>query len=222
MIRFNSFLNNESLSGFKTYLPIQLDGTCNGFQHLALLSNETRLFDNLNLSKANKSDDPKDFYESIINQLKIYIDNKVSSINDLVSSSENKNISTKDLKILESCQRLMKINLNRSNIKTSIMTIPYNASSSTLVDYIIKTLEYSHGEKVAIVNKDGDIVDRYLGWYKSIDNNGNINLVNYEDINLLVIFMNEILYVNYNKIKLLTKYLVDICEILNALSLPVL
>lgn len=66
MRRFNNFLNNEYIHEFKTYLPIQLDGTCNGFQHLALLSNETKLFESLNLARANKSDDPKDFYEHIL------------------------------------------------------------------------------------------------------------------------------------------------------------
>ena len=71
MRRFNNFLNNENIHVFKTYLPIQLDGTCNGFQHLALLSNETQLFESLNLYEANKSDDPKDFYEHIINNINI-------------------------------------------------------------------------------------------------------------------------------------------------------
>jgi DNA-dependent RNA polymerase len=222
IIRFNYFLNNESLTEFKTYLPIQLDGTCNGFQHLALLSNETRLFENLNLSKANKSDDPKDFYESVINQLNIYLDNKVNSINDIVSSSKDKNIITKYNKTLESCRRLIKINLKRSNIKTALMTIPYNASHSTLVDYVLKTFEYSHGERVTIVNKECDLVDRYLGWYKTINYKGEIHLFNYDDIDLLVKYMNEIIYVNYTKIKLLTKYLVDICQVLNNLNLPVI
>lgn len=142
----------------------------------------------------------------------------MSSLNDLISSSEDKNICTENSKILESCIRLTKIYLNRSNIKTSLMTIPYNASSSTLVDYIIKTLDYSHGENVVVVNKEGETVNRYIGWYKSKDG----NLVNYDDINRLVIFMNEVLYVNYSKIKLLTKYLVDICGILNNLYLPVI
>lgn len=46
-------------------------------------------------------------------------------------------------------------------------------------------------------------------------------MINYADINQLVVFMNEIIFVNYNKIKLLSKYLLDICEILNKLNLPV-
>jgi DNA-directed RNA polymerase len=41
--RFVEFMDNENVMEFHTYLPVQLDATCNGFQHLALLSNETTL-----------------------------------------------------------------------------------------------------------------------------------------------------------------------------------
>ena len=47
--RYMEFLNNETAYEFHSYLPIQLDATCNGFQHLALLSNEETLFKELNL-----------------------------------------------------------------------------------------------------------------------------------------------------------------------------
>lgn len=75
----------------------------------------------------------------------------------------DKKISPKDQQILDTSERLVKLNLNRSNIKTSIMTIPYNASSSSLVDYIIEKLEYSHAEYVEIKNINGGLEKRYLG-----------------------------------------------------------
>lgn len=42
--RYDEYLKDENMYDFNTYLPIQLYATCNGFQHMALLSNETTLF----------------------------------------------------------------------------------------------------------------------------------------------------------------------------------
>lgn len=81
MKRFNNYLSS-GVDKFYTYLPIQLDGTCNGFQHLALLSNETNLFDSLNLAKASKSDNPKDFYQFVIYQLMILLEEKKHTTKD--------------------------------------------------------------------------------------------------------------------------------------------
>ena len=149
MRRFNNFLNNENIHEFKTYLPIQLDGTCNGFQHLALLSNETKLFDSLNLYEAKKSDDPKDFYEHIISNINIYLENKRNS----VESNEEKN----------SYDRIIKLGLSRSNIKPAIMTKPYNAKDKTLVNYIKDTLIFDHSEEIFKLNDEGEEVKYIRG-----------------------------------------------------------
>ncbi len=42
--RFIEFMNDLDKTLFNSYLPIQLDASCNGYQHLALLTKETKLF----------------------------------------------------------------------------------------------------------------------------------------------------------------------------------
>jgi DNA-directed RNA polymerase len=68
--RYIDYYHSDDTSPFKTYLPIQLDATCNGFQHLAMLSNENKLFEELNLSqfskKKVKEDKPNDFYNFLL------------------------------------------------------------------------------------------------------------------------------------------------------------
>lgn len=68
--RFNEFYINDSQVELKSYLPIQLDASCKGFQHLALLSNEEGLFKELNLISENGDDaNPRYFYNFILYSL---------------------------------------------------------------------------------------------------------------------------------------------------------
>ena len=207
MSRFNKFLSQDSIHEFKTYLPIQLDGTCNGFQHLALLSNETEIFGKLNLLESTKDNDPEDFYKHIIEQLTIFMANRSQDP-----------LYTKDW---DSYNRLSKVSWTRANVKTAIMTKPYNAKEKTLVKYVRDTLIHVRDEPVTFKNSDGLDEIRNIGWYK-IEGASDENLVNYYDVELLVKCMNDIIYIHYPKIKLLSDYLNDIAKLLNKLNLPII
>jgi DNA-directed RNA polymerase len=137
MKRFYEFYYNTDLSVFKSYLPIQLDASCNGFQHLSLLSEEVELFEQLNLSESNKDSDPKDFYAFMLDKIQSYMLNIV--------------LNKKNLSLIETerVNRLTKLNMTRNHIKKLIMTKPYNATDYRLVTNIIE-LMYFKG--VAIFN----------------------------------------------------------------------
>ncbi|KAK4661094.1 hypothetical protein QC763_0116090 (mitochondrion) [Podospora pseudopauciseta] len=69
--RYLKCLDNHDISWFETYLPIQMDATCNGFQHLSLLSLDSKLGQELNLNESTWDDKPKDFYSFVVFVLSI-------------------------------------------------------------------------------------------------------------------------------------------------------
>lgn len=209
MKRFNDFLDNENQDEFKTYLPVQLDGTCNGFQHLALLSNETDLFEPLNLSVSSKKEDPKDLYSHILNSLNVYLEEERQKIKD------------KGDEKYKAYTRLLEIGLSRKEIKSSIMNKPYNAKDRTLVQYVKDSLKLHRTEIIKITDKKGNIKDIQIGWYK-VDKSLNNNCINHKDMDLLIECINKIIYVDYRNILLLTKYFQDMARILNKLKLPII
>lgn len=183
MRRFDVFKDNENLSEFKTYLPIQLDGTCNGFQHLALLSNETEIFEKLNLGASRKDLDPFDFYSHVVDILNIHLEDKKKDYSEELESLDSKKKDyTNKLESLnrknpdyiegeleyieskkkdytekiESIERLLKLGINRSIIKPAIMNKPYNATDRTLASYVRDLLVFDHTEEKLEIDIKGN------------------------------------------------------------------
>lgn len=70
--RFMKFMGNTSQECFSTNLPIQFDATCNGYQHLAMLSYQYDIFKSLNLAPASEFYRPGDFYVTIVSAIESY------------------------------------------------------------------------------------------------------------------------------------------------------
>ena len=241
--RFSEFLDQDSIE-FQTYLPIQLDATCNGFQHLALLSTETKIFKQLNISKTSKKEDPKDFYSYMKNSLNFIF--KENSINEKLSDV-----------VRESYKRLSAFKWDRKNIKLAIMTLPYNASLGLIIKYIKDTLKicefneeeyeiYKQNEKIKkenekIRNENKKIrkenkklnIDKHIKiksikkikpiirWFGTPDQVIPERLINDGDINLLAMAINDIINKDFPKITKLSDYLLSVADICNSLGIPI-
>lgn len=207
-----------------TYLPIQLDATCNGYQHLNMLINQSKLFDVLNLGSGTTSDIPYDLYLYILDKVNKIINNKI----------KEGNLQGEQLDIHK---RLAAFPFNRSMIKKAIMTFAYNAANITLVDYIVNELKYhcntviprkkkenimrnerkaenkkSRSSKNAEVRKEID-----LNWYKA-SNDGN-TLVNYNDIVLYVKYLLQFIQSEDSEVKKLKDYMRDMIKIYVSLNI---
>lgn len=216
--RFYEFYINTSHMRFETYLPIQLDATCNGFQHMALLSNEQTLFKELNLIPESKGKDvktlehkPSDFYNFLLHKLINYFKSKVDSgiffyDSDLKRSAKDK----KEKSDIDrgSYKRLYDFIWNRAHVKKSIMTIPYNSSHKSMKKYLAESL----------VRADSNINDQT--WY-CVSEKDDKNLINDKDLRLLISSLQFIIKNDFEKIKKLSKYLKKVAELLNLLELPI-
>jgi DNA-dependent RNA polymerase len=198
--RLLNILSNNDISYFESHLPIQLDATCNGYQHLSLLCLDYKLAKELNLTKSTWNDLPKDFYSFISTKLTDLVRNKLKS-NNLC----------KDKK--ESYERLSKITLVRKIVKKAIMNIPYNVSIPRMIEYIQDNFELCNSN----INKD--IKNNLDFWYQLIDDE-NIK-IKQRDFTVIAMELIEILHNDVFKLSKLLKYLKDIAKICTDLSITI-
>lgn len=85
---FFKFMLSDINEEFNTYLPIQLDAACNGYQHLSLLAQEKSIYNTLNLGGTSKDQTPKDFYNYICTEI-------IYNIKQLVYKKDYKDIGEK-------------------------------------------------------------------------------------------------------------------------------
>lgn len=134
-------LSDCNSSEFTTFLPVQLDASCNGYQHISMLVKDLDLAKYLNLNKSKPEDVPEDFYSIVASYLDVFYNSKLNS-SDLYKKDR------------DSIIRLKSLDISRSIIKKAIMTIPYNASALQLIKYLQEEFEYDEDETR---NKNGDI-----------------------------------------------------------------
>ena len=194
--RYISFLNNENAYEFRTYLTIQLNATCNGFQHLSLLSNEETLFKELNLIGGNDADAPSDFYSFLVHML-----GNIFNHNIKLGNLENDNGG--------SYERLRNFVLERSIIKKVIMTIPYNVYHQSMRKYVKDNIHLVDIEK-----------NDNLSWYSKSERQTK-PWINNKYILLLVNLITSIIQNDFEKLKKLLKYLRNIATILTLIGLPI-
>ncbi len=102
---------------FISSLPIFLDGTCNGLQHLSAIANDINLAEKVNICPSDEKDDPKDVYSELLIPIK-------DEITKLVQSKpEHYNLS--------------KLNISRKLIKRGIMTITYGVTVKGILDQLL-------------------------------------------------------------------------------------
>ena len=183
---------------FKTYFPIQLDASCNGFQHLVLLSGEVDLHNKLNLSESNYHNQPNDFYSYVLEEYKDFLNNIDS--NQKLSRQE-----------IESYERIKTFFLDRKLIKKMIMTIPYNATTRKMVDDVATFLDkdsYNSETKTAFFShpKDSSTPKKKLS---------------YKDLYLLVNSMRGILDNIAPRVTRLKQYLHQIATICTILEIHI-
>lgn len=191
---YNKYLealkNNQSY--FITHLPIQLDATCNGFQHLSLLLSDMTLATKVNLGSSTWDDKPEDFYSSLALNCKVYLESQLKTNINLPQNEK------------ESYQRLIKLDFknHRNLVKKTIMTIPYN---STIYSNISNM-------KSEFIKKKDDI---YI--HNQIEN---LSLKGI-DFNILCRTLYICLYREYPKLEKLIKYFKDIAKIANKLNIAI-
>lgn len=180
-------------TNFISRLPVYLDATCSGLQHLSTMINDTNLAKYVNITRSNKEDIPSDVYSHMISFVNKKIQEYIKNDNSLAI--------------------LNNINITRKFIKPGIMTISYGSTSRGIAEQ----LKMNHFKQNNLVK--GKTLT-YLLTNKEFNKTDNDIHLNLKQIFRLGQAIHSVLYEVYPNLTILVKYLKDMNKLLKLLKLP--
>lgn len=194
--KYYNFSPSSSQKYFISHLPIYIDATCNGLQHLAAMANDVNLGRYVNILKSTGSDIPNDLYSIMVDRIK-------EDISTLIKDNIGNAI-------------LSKLNITREFVKRGIMTIPYGVTPRG----VREQLRSEHF--VLLEDKDEKNRQLYKVNPKFIDPTL-VNSVKFRlnDINNIGIIIHDVLYKTYPNLLNVVDYLKEMNSFLHKLGLDI-
>lgn len=190
--------------------PVFLDATCSGIQHLSALLLDLELGITVNLSPYNQEDKPNDIYSELL----IHINKAINKFGDDDNEYEKFSL----------------IKLNRSDIKTSVMTKVYNVSKYGMAKQLenkFKSTDYSDLDDISKElikslkknklnrNNNNDTYFRAPG----IDNKP--VFLSRKDIFIIANIINDQIFVVYPSLNNIYSYFLEISKLMIRLGTPI-
>lgn len=128
--------------GFKSYLPIGVDGSCNGLQHFSALVKDAKGGFSVNLIDSNK---PQDIYQNVADQV-------------IKQLSEETNPTMKPV-----AQAWLEHGINRKLCKKPVMVYPYGGTIFSNTDFYLDEMEGTTNDPIGFLfGMESNKVCRYL------------------------------------------------------------
>jgi hypothetical protein len=196
----NLYINKH----YKVKLPIYIDASCSGIQHVASMIRDIDLASQVNLEKQKPSDRVKDIYSSL-----------VIKINEAINSEGFKENSL--------YPKFKYIKLERKDVKLPIMTKTYNVSLIGMKEQISNQMEKIKVYKDNSINQDVIQIQNNSETFILIPTvHGEKVKLNFKELFKLVKIIDQSIFTNYPYLEIVYNYFKDMANLLSKLGLPVI
>jgi hypothetical protein len=203
------------------HLPIFLDATCSGIQHLAALMKDLDSASRVNLIEQSNDQPVADIYSDV-----------VAPVNEALNKFGLENKQTHS--------HFIKIKLTRKEIKSLVMTKPYNASIYGMMQQLARIFEITekakeflkqkrnfktkinsdlNDDKALISNEEKNSYDPYIYIAPALGNEK--VLLSKKDLYLIAKIVDNQVFMMFPALKEIYDYLLNISKVLRDLNIPI-
>jgi DNA-directed RNA polymerase len=202
-IQFTAFCmaikNYELDNNFLVKLPVFLDATCSGIQHLSAMLQDINLGANVNLLSKTEDEDVNDLYQTFVDPINESI-NKFGKENTMYSSLKN-------------------VKLDRKIIKTPIMTGVYSVTVDGIFRQLTKKFKKTKVMHPTEKTKKGN--PRYNTYYDVPTKNGGTKKILYIDVYRIAEIIKNASFDAYPSLKEIYSYFIESAKLMVELKIPI-